>query len=119
LETTDGSILDRAVRSWEASPVAFLGPVRADPQPKQYKLARRIDNEHRGRFDKELVTLLLSPNPVVVAQALTVLRWMDSIALTELPNDLLADKRRVKIAGCLMTSKAVGQIARECARAVT
>lgn len=109
-----GTILDRAVRSWEGSDLAFLRPVLAHPQPEQYELARRIAEEYPGHFDDKLVALLSSPNPVIVAQALTTLRWMKSSALAELPEWLLSDKREVTIAGCLLVSQTVGEIAREC-----
>jgi hypothetical protein len=109
-----GTILDRAVRFWEESPFAFLYPVLAHPQPEQYELARRIAMEHRGYFDEELLALLSSPNPVVVAQVLTILQWMNSPALSDLPEELFSDKRQVTIAGCLLVSKSLGEIAREC-----
>jgi hypothetical protein len=112
---TAGTILGRAVRSWEGSDFAFLYPVLADPQPEQYELARRIAEEYPGYFDDELVALLSSKSPVVVAQALTTLRWMKSAALAELPQHLLLDNRKVTIAGCLFVTKTLGEIARECA----
>jgi hypothetical protein len=86
------------------------------PHPAQYALARRIAEEYPGYFDDQLVALLSSPNPVVVAHALTTLRWMKSPALTELPRPLLADKRQVIIPGCLFVTKTLGEIARECAK---
>jgi hypothetical protein len=112
---TGGSILDRAARSWEGSPFAFLYPVLAHPQPEQYELARRIAEEYPGDFERELFALLSSPNAVVVAQALTTLRWIKSPALADLPEVLLSDHRRVTIAGCLLISQSLGEIARECA----
>lgn len=112
------TILDRAVRSWEGSDIAFLYPVLAHPQPEQYELAWRIAEEYPGYFDDQLVALLSSPNPVVVAQALTTLRWMKNAALAELPEHLFSDKRKVTIAGCLLVSKSLGEIARECAKEV-
>jgi hypothetical protein len=111
-----GTILDRAVHSWEGSAFAFLYPVLAHPQPEQYELARRIAEEYPGYFDDKLVALLSSPNAVVVAQALTTLRWMKSPALAELPERLLSDKRKVTIAGCLLVSQTLGEIARKCAK---
>jgi hypothetical protein len=111
-----GTILDRAVSSWEGSSVAFLYPVLTHPQPAQYELARRIAEEYPGRFDDQLVALWSSPDPVVVAQALTTLGWMKSPALAELPRELLADTRKVTIAGCLVVTRELGEIARECAR---
>jgi hypothetical protein len=86
MKPTGGTILERAVSSWEASPFAYLQPVLAEPQPEQYKLARRIAEEYPGRFDEELAALLSSNNPVVVAQALTILKWTRSPVLAELPD---------------------------------
>ena len=73
-----GTILDRAVRAWKGSDFAFLHPVRGHTQPAQYELARRIADEYPDYFEDDLVALLSSPNPVVVAHALTTLRWMKS-----------------------------------------
>lgn len=112
-----GTILDRALRSWESSDFAFLYPVMAHPQPEQYELAKRIAVEYPGYFDEQLVVLLSSSNPVIVAQALTILRWMKSPALAALPSDLLSDKRMVTIAGCFFITKSLGEIAQECASA--
>ena len=109
-----GTILDRAIRSWEEAGVAFLYPVLGEPE--QYELSRRIAEDYPGYFDDELFALLSSPNPVVVAQALATLGWMKSPVLAELPKQLLLDERRVSIAGCLLASKSLGGIARQCAK---
>jgi len=111
---TAGTILDRAVRLWEESSVAYLYPSLGEVE--EYELARRIAEEFPGCFDDKLVALLSSPNAVVVAQALMTLRWMKSPALAALPEQLLSDKRKVLIAGCFPFSQSLGEIAGECAK---
>ena len=109
-----GTILDRAIELWQRADFAYLNPVLANPQPDEYKLARRIADEYAGHFDDDLIALLSSPSAVVVAQALTILRWMKSPALKTLPEHLLVDHRKVTVAGCLLVSQTLGEIARAC-----
>src|SRR5262249_13372164 len=98
-----------------SSPVAYLDPLLfASPQPEGYELTREVARR-RAECQGGLVRLLESANPVVVAHALTALRWMGSPALALLPEALLVDRRTVTIPGCRFVTKTVGEIARECA----
>jgi hypothetical protein len=108
-----GTILDRAVRLWEVSSFAYLYPNLTNVE--EFELSHRIAEEYPGYFDDELLKLLSSPNAVVVAHALTILRWMKHPALAELPEQLLTDERTVTIGCCLIHSRSLGEIARECA----
>jgi len=109
---TAGTILDRAVRLWEKSSWAYIRTVLGSVE--EYEIGRRIAQEYPGYFDDELVALLSSPNPVVVAHALTTLSWMKSPALADLPDGLLSDERSVTIGCHFVHTRTLGEIAQQC-----
>jgi len=106
-----GTILDRAVHSWEKAQVFHQGPTMGGV-PKELELAQRIAAEY-PQFHNNLTGLLASENRLVVAYALLTLRLIGSPVLANLPEDLLSRRGKIIIGGCVVTSMDLAGLARQ------
>ena len=109
----DGTILDRAVGLWEKAQVLYATPTQSPELPAPLAVAQRIAGEY-PQFHDALVSLLSSPQQLVVAYALMTLRMMNSPILAEVSDELLNRREKVTIAaGCFVNSMDLGGLARQ------
>ncbi|WP_145384116.1 hypothetical protein [Stieleria neptunia] len=109
------TILERAVRIWEASDFAYLDPVLSDQQPEAFELGYRIATDYATEFRDELISLLDSSNANVVAHSLDIIGRSGIVTHDAIPTQLMTDSRAVTIPGCIFREHSIGELAGLCA----
>jgi hypothetical protein len=105
------SVLEEAVSVWKKAQIVHDSPGKYGmPEAREYAERVALHPEH----EKGLISLLTSPNQLVVAYALRTLELMKSSSLADLPDELLDRKEKVSFQiGSFRNSMDLGGLARE------
>ena len=106
------AVLDHAARVWAKAQLVWEEP-SWEGQPEARAVAEKVAAGPL-EWQEALVGLLSSPNQLIVAYALLTLEMMGSLALAELPEELMSRPGRVTFqCGSFRNAMSIGDYARQ------